>query len=138
MTPALHRAYRATDYEAGGAVARLGRRSAAVDAVLARLGRAQGAFVTAWNPFSRAMPWGWNDRMGRRLHEATRRLPRAEGWGRAPGWGEQHLLLATDPRRAAVIARRFRQNAIVVVRRGQKARLKLLRARQCSAPRRSK
>ena len=105
-----------------------------MDALLARLGAARGAFVTAWNPCSRAMPWGWNDRMGQRLRAATRRIPRAEGWGRARGWGEQHLLLATDPRRAAVIARRFRQNAIVVIRRGQKARLVLLRAPQCSAP----
>lgn len=129
MTPALRRAYRRTSYEAAGAVAQVGRRSAAVDALLARLGSGQGAFVTAWNPFSRAMPWGWNDRMGQLLRDATRRIPRAEGWGRAAGWGEQHLLLATDPRRAVVIARRFRQNAIVVVRRGQPARLVLLRAR---------
>ncbi len=40
-------AYRRTDYEAGGAVARIGRRSAAVDALLRRLGAREGAFVTA-------------------------------------------------------------------------------------------
>lgn len=125
MRPALHRAYRRTDYEAAGAIARIGDRSAAVDALLARLGAREGAFVTAWNPMSRPMPWGWNDRVGSRLREAARRLRHAEGWGRAQGggWAEQHLLLAADPRRAAVLARRFRQKAIMVVRRGQPGRL---------------
>ena len=47
MKPGLHRAYRRTEYEAAGAIARIGRRSAAVDALLARLGARQGAFVTA-------------------------------------------------------------------------------------------
>jgi 23S rRNA (cytosine1962-C5)-methyltransferase len=39
-------AYRRTRYEAAGAVARIGRRDAAVDAVLRRLGARRGAFVT--------------------------------------------------------------------------------------------
>lgn len=131
MNPALHRAYRRTDFEAAGAVARIGRRSAAVDALLARLGAREGAFVTAWNPYSRAMPWGWNDRMGDRLRQHVRRLRHAEGWGRAQGggWAEQHLFVATDARRVAVLARRFRQNAIMAVRRGQPGRLVILRYR---------
>ena len=128
-------AYRRTDYEAGGgAVARIGRRSAAVDALLRRLGARQGAFVTAWNPWSRRMPAGWNARMSRRLREAARRLPAAEGEGKGRGWSERHLLLAADPRRAAVLARRFRQNAMVVVRNGAPARLVPLRRPTPSAP----
>ncbi len=74
------------------------------------------------------MPAGWNARMMARLRTAARRLPSAEGEGRARGWAERHLLVAADPRRAAVLARRFRQNAIVVVRTGAPARLVLLRA----------
>lgn len=120
-------AYRRTDYKANGAVARIGRRSAAVDALLRRLGARQGAFVTAWNPWSRRAPDGWNARMMERLKASARRLPRAEGEGRGRGWSERHLLLATDPRRAAILARRFRQNAIVAVRAGTMARLLLLR-----------
>jgi hypothetical protein len=120
-------AYRRTRYEAAGAVARIGRRDAAVDAVLRRLGARRGAFVTAWNPWSRRMPAGWNARMTARLLAAAKRLPFAEGEGRARGWSERHLLLAADPRRAAVLARRFRQSAVVVVRSGAPARLILLR-----------
>ena len=59
--------------------------------------------------------------------QAARRLPSAEGEGSGRDWPERHLLLATDRRRAAVLARRFRQNAIVVVRVGAPARLALLR-----------
>ncbi len=61
-----------------------------------------------------------------RLHEAARRLPVVEGHGRAAGWSERHLLIAGDPRRAAVLARRFRQNAVVVLRAGAPARLLVL------------
>jgi len=121
-------AYRRTDYEADGAVARIGRRSAAVDALLRRLGAREGAFVAAWNPWSRRVPAGWNARMMERLKAAARRLPRAEGEGRGRGWSERHLLLAADARRAAVLARRFRQSAMVVARVGAPARLVLLRA----------
>ena len=123
----LAAAYRRTAYEAAGAVARIGQRSAAVDGLLRRLGgggRQGGAFVTAWNPRSHRMPHGWNERMQARLRQAARRLPRAEGWGRGRGWAEHTLLLAADPRRAAALARRFRQNAIVVVRQGAPARLR--------------
>lgn len=127
MRRGLASAYAASDYEAAGAVARAGRRSAAVDALLRRAGARSGAFVGAWNPFSRKMPRGWNERMHRRLREAACRLPAAEGWGGLPGWRERHLLLAGDVRRAAVLARRFRQNAILVVRVGRPACLVALR-----------
>jgi uncharacterized protein DUF3293 len=128
-------AYRRTEYEADGAAARVGRGSASVDALLRRLGARQGgAFVTAWNPWSRRMPAGWNARMTARLREAARRLPSVEGEGRGRGWSERHLLLVADPRRAAALARRFRQNAIVVVRSGAPARLVLLRPGQDEQP----
>lgn len=127
-------AYRRTAYEAAGAAARVGRRSAEVDALLRRLGARQGAFVTAWNPWSRRMPAGWNARMMDRLREAARRLPSAEGEGKGRGWSERHLLLAAHPRRAAALARRFRQNAIVVARTGAPARLVMLRRPTPPAP----
>jgi hypothetical protein len=104
-------------------VARIGRRGAAVEALLRRMGSRRGGFVTAWNPMSRRMPRGWNERMLARLREAARRLPCAEGWGRGAGWAERHLLIAADPRRVVVLARRFRQRAIVVLVRGRPARL---------------
>ncbi len=148
LSAATARAYARTDYtaEGGRIVAHVGRRGASVDAWLRLHGARQGAFVTAWNPYSRIMPRGWNDRMQERLRLAARRLgaPVAEGWGRAreripraggfgprrdpggaePGrWAERHLLIGADPRRVAVLGRRFRQAAILGVRAGAPARL---------------
>lgn len=127
MSAKLHRAYRRSTYEAAGAVVSIGRRSRAIDALLCRLGARQGGFVGAWNPFSRRMPRGWNDRMLARLRNAARRLPQAEGSGGDRHWRERHLLLAGDPRRLAALGRRFRQAAIVIVRHGAPARLVVLR-----------
>jgi hypothetical protein len=116
-------AYRRTAYEAAGAVAHVGRRSVAVDALLAELGTRHGGFITAENPLSRRMPPGWNARAMRRFDEAIRRLPSAAGHGGWRRWREAHHLVAADPRRLLVLARRFRQRAIVVVARGAPARL---------------
>lgn len=125
--PRLIRAYRETRYEAEGAVARIGRRSAAIDAVLMALGSRQGAFLTGWNPGSRRHPPGLNRRWMRALiGQMGPRLRHALGNGGWRNWWEEHALLAADPRRCAVLARRYRQRAMVVVRRGQPARLVIL------------
>lgn len=127
MNARLLAAYRRSTYEAAGAVARIGRRNPAVDALLARLGVRQGGFVTAWNPFSQRRPEGWNARMQRRLVIATRRLPGVAGHGGCGRWQEAHRLIGADPHRLLILARRFRQAAIVTVAHGQPARLRLIR-----------
>lgn len=129
--PRLLRGWRITAYGAAGAQARLGRRSASVDALLAAARTRQGAFVGAWNPLSRAMPRAWNDRALARLRALARRagLRFAEGTGHAarPPWAEDHLLVFGDARRVAVLARRFRQHAILRVRLAGPSRLLVLR-----------
>lgn len=131
MTPRLLRAFRATRYTAGAAAARIGRQCPALDPVL---GRQAGAFVTAWNPWGRRAPPGWNRRANRALQRWLRDAPHFAGAGEGRGWREEHWLVLTDPRRAAVLARRFRQAAIVTLRRGQPARLVwLARPRQAQA-----
>ena len=123
-TAAMRADYARTDYEAGGIVTRIGRRSAALDALLRARGVRHAGFVTAWNPFSRTMPRGWNERMLARLRQAARGRVLAEGWGRARSWAERHLLIAGDPRWIATLARRFRQHALVLVAPGHPARLR--------------
>lgn len=126
----LHRAWRATVYEAGGIAVQVARdprqpalwrgRRVAVAALLDALGVRAAAFVTAWNPRSRRHPRGRNHRALRRLRQAVRHLPHLPGMGRAcrpRPWGEEHLLLGAAPGRCAVLARRFRQASILVVRR---------------------
>lgn len=123
LPTALRAAYARTDYEADGAVARIRRRSAAIDALLRRARARHAAFITAWNPYSRKMPRGWNDRMLARLREQARGRVLAEGYGRGKDWAERHLLLRGDPRWIARLGRRFRQHAVVAVSPGHPARI---------------
>ncbi|HVZ07173.1 DUF3293 domain-containing protein [Rhodopila sp.] len=127
LPPRLLRAYRLTRYQAGGATARPGRCSPGMDRLLAGRGHRVATFVAADNPFSRRMADGWNRRMLARLHLAARRLPVVPATGSWRGWREAHLLILGDPRPAIRLARRFRQNAVVIVRTRQPARLVLLR-----------
>jgi hypothetical protein len=117
-------AWRATLFTvAGTAAVRIGRRGAGTEAVLARLGARQGVILTAWNPLGRRHPEGWNRRAAARLARAARRLASVPADGRLGAWVEEGLLLAGDPRRARVLARRFRQAGVVLVRCGLAARL---------------
>lgn len=129
--PRLARGWRLTAYGAGEAVARLGRRSAPVDRLLVAAGLRQAAFIGAWNPLSRAMPRRWNDRALARLRALAQRGGQRfiEGRGHAarPSWAEDHLLMLGDLRPITVLARRFRQHAILRVRLRAAARLLVLR-----------
>jgi hypothetical protein len=126
ITPKLLHAWRATDYVVDTILVRIGRRSSAMDVLLARLGARTGVFVTAWNPLSRAMPPGWNRRMQQRLSERLRRYVSLQASGSLRRWHEAHLLVAGDKRPIVRLARLFRQRGVVLVARHQPARLVLL------------
>jgi hypothetical protein len=97
------------------------------DRLLLQLGSRLAVFVTAWNPMSRRMPDGWNQRMQARLRERLRRFRSAPADGRLGRWREAHLLVAVaDFRPVRRVARIFRQRAIVVVRPARLAQLVLL------------
>lgn len=127
----LARGWRQTVYEAAGEGVRLGCRSRGLDALLRCAGVREAAFVGAWNPFSRPHPRRWNDAMLNRLRGLAQRARIAvlDGRGSAsrPAWCEHHLLLLGDGRRALVLARRFRQHAILRVRVGAPTHLLVLR-----------
>jgi hypothetical protein len=124
IPPGLLRAYRRTTYHAAGVNVRIDEFSPA--ALLAVLDTHQAVFVTAWNPRSRRMPAGWNHRAQRRLLQHLHRAAALEGHGACGTWHEAHLLVAADPRAIMHLARRFRQRAVVVLRRGRRVRLVLL------------
>lgn len=128
--PRLARGWRLTAYAAGDAVARLGRRSVPVDRLLAAAGVREAAFIGAWNPLSRAKPRRWNDRALARLRRLARRRGRrfSDGRGHAacPPWAEEHLLMFGDLRPILVLARRFRQHAVLRVRLRAASRLLVL------------
>jgi Protein of unknown function (DUF3293) len=122
----LRQAYRATEYRAAGLILRIGRRSGGLDGLLSGMGAREAVLITAWNPHSRRVPAAGNARMMQRLQAALRRhtaLPAESGAGR---WIEAQFLAACPAAWAGVLARRFRQNAMVVLRPGQKPRLRVL------------
>jgi hypothetical protein len=117
------KAYRRARYETAGVQVYIGRRSPAMDRLLSSCDAREAVFLTAYNPFSRVMPAGWNRRMQAHLAQTVRRhriLPATGSWRH---WSEAHLVVFGDPRPARRLARRYRQNAIVVVRIRQPARL---------------
>jgi hypothetical protein len=121
--PKLLRAYRMTCYQAAGVTIRIGRRCRKIDRLLARHGVRTAVLVTAYNPFSQMMSPAWNHRMQQRLRDSLRRQKCLCGRGTLGRWSEAHLLVFGDPRPTQKLARRYRQNGIVIVHRGQPARL---------------
>ena len=119
----LSRAFRASCYFAGAHGARIGQRAPALDALLGSWRVQEGVFIAAANPFSRRMPQGWNTRRHTALRERLRRLHYVEGRGGAKRWWEAHCFIGISAARGRRLARLFRQNAMVALRRGAKARL---------------
>jgi hypothetical protein len=119
----LSRAYRASCYFAGAQAARIGQRAAALDALLGSWRVQEGVFIAAGNPFSQRMPQGWNARRHAALRERLRRLHYVEGQGGTKRWWEAHCFIGISAARGERLARLFRQNAMVALRRGAKARL---------------
>jgi hypothetical protein len=124
IPPGLLRAYRDTTYRADGIPVRIGRRCP--DLLFDRLNGRAAVLLTAWNPLSRRMPDGWNHRMQARLRLCLRRFVVLEAEGTLHRWREAMLLVAGDPRPLIRLAARFRQRAVVILRRGHSARLRLL------------
>jgi hypothetical protein len=119
----LFRAYRASCYFAGSHAARIGHRAPALDSLLRSWRAAEGVFIAAGNPFSRRMPPGWNAQRHAALRERLRGLHYVEGQGGAKRWWEAHCFIGISVSRGRRLARLFRQNAMVALRRGGKAQL---------------
>jgi len=119
----LFRAYRASCYFAGAHAARIGQRAPALDVLLRGWRVQEGVFIAAGNPFSRRYPDGWNARRHAALRERLRGLHYAEGRGGAKRWWEAHCFIGISAARGRRLARLFRQNAMVALRRGGKVRL---------------
>ena len=119
----LFRAYRASCYFAGAHAARIGQRAPALDALLRSWRAQEGVFIAAGNPFSRRMAEGWNAQRQAALRDRLRRLHYVEGWGGAKRWWEAHCFIGIGAARGRRLARLFRQNGMVALRRGGKARL---------------
>lgn len=130
-------AYRATDYVAfdnsRAFLIRIGRHSLVVDGLLAKMNVRSGAFITAWNPFSKGQSVGanacWDRKLKSDLNARGFAFLAGEGRGEIGEWPPEPSIFAFGMSRAqaASIGRRFRQNAIVYVSLGRPAELVMLR-----------
>lgn len=108
---------------------RIGRRSAALDALLARHRATTWAFLTAVNPGSKRLDDDENRRRTRRLTAALARRgwPRRRGTGIDPAgrWPPEpsFLVLDADPDALVALASRYGQAAFVAGEVGRPARL---------------
>jgi hypothetical protein len=94
-----------------------------LDALLRSWRVQEGVFIAAGNPFSQRMPAGWNAQRHAALRERLRGLHYVEGKGGAKRWWEAHCFIGIGAARGKCLARLFRQNAMIALRRGAKARL---------------
>ena len=117
------RIYAASPYEVAGEVLRVGRRAPAIDRLMLGARAQDAVLMTACNPLGRRQPQGWNNRMMARLREAVRRRITFPGKSGAGLWREAQILVLCGPAWGVRLARRFRQNAVLHLHRGQPPRL---------------
>ncbi|CAM2980255.1 hypothetical protein CFR75_04530 [Komagataeibacter xylinus] len=119
-TPAIHRSYRLSTYHVAGLpVIRIGYRPH----WRGRVPTGDIVLLSACNPGGRLRPDGWNRRMMAHLARALHGLPHALGEGRLGRWSEPLYGVRVELARGLGLARRFRQNAVVVVHGNRPARL---------------
>jgi hypothetical protein len=128
ISPRLLSAYRATEYRVGGITLRIGRASSRLDALLARIHTRGAVLITACNPRSRRMPARWNERAMARLAALLRNRTILLAQSGQGAWQEQQFLVVGAVAWAARLARRFGQNAIVLLVRGRPPALRLAAA----------
>ena len=122
-TPAVLRSYRRSLYVAGDVSARVDRRPAPMPP---RWAGRDLVLLSACNPGGRRRPDGWNTRMMLQLRGTLRDFDHAAGEGRYRRWSEPLLLVAIAPARGIRLARRFGQNAVILLRDRRPAKLVLL------------
>ena len=120
-TPAIARAYRLSTYHVPGLPpVRIGCRPHWRGGV-APWGDI--VLLSACNPGGRRYADGWNQRMMRRLASTLAAVPHVLGEGRLGRWSEPLYAVRVPLARGAMLARRFRQNAVVVLHGNRPARL---------------
>ena len=130
----MDRGYRLTRYAAGPIAARIGAPSASADAWLAWHRAAAAVLLTVWNPMSRPMPQAWNARAHARLLAMIRGRPYVQGWSGSADWREWTVAVIGGEGLGRRLARRFRQRAFVLLRRGRPALLVYAGAPTAAAP----
>ena len=123
MPPHLTAAFRASRYQAAGVELRIGRRSRAVDGLLAGMGVREAVLITAANPNGKRAPAARNARRIQHLHAALARRTVYQAESGSGPWLEPQYMVAGKLAWMRQLGRRYRQAALVHLRAGQAPRL---------------
>lgn len=128
----LIQAYRATNYRVHATepfALRIGRTCAACDALLDTHGVTTAAYLTAWNPYSKAVSDAANAagqaKLIEELNDVSTAVLSGEGSGETGDWPPEPSLFAMGISReiATILAQKYQQNAFVWIERGKAAEL---------------
>ncbi len=134
MDDQLIQAYRATGYRVQATepfALRIDETCAACDTLLDTHGVTTAAYMTAWNPYSKAVSDAANAaaqaKLMEELNDASTAIFSGEGVGEHGDWPPEPSLFAVGISReiAAILAQKYLQNAFIWIERGKAAELVL-------------
>ncbi|MDI2112294.1 DUF3293 domain-containing protein [Commensalibacter nepenthis] len=112
-TPAVNVAYKQSLYQAGSVMTRIDQYP---EGIPHKLHKSTLIMLSAYNPGGRLRPLGWNIKMMRRLEQEIKQYEYFMGKGSLKEVSEPLFMVVISLSKALVLARKFRQNAIVLIR----------------------
>lgn len=121
-------AYKRSTYRAGPVCTRIGAKPQAMGTFQAGRTRDEWVMLSAYNPGGILKAEGWNKRMFASLERDLQKkhIRYFRGEGRLHHTGEPLYMVRSPLRVAVQLARKYRQNAVVIIKPRQKSRLLLL------------
>lgn len=122
-TEAIRLNYQKSLYKAGSVIVRIGHYPLHLPN---RFRKKVLVMFSAYNPGGRIKADGWNQRMMRKLKLHLSGYKYVKGYGSLRRFSEPLFMVEMNPLKAKVIARKFRQNAMVVIQYQRLSRLVFL------------
>lgn len=119
-TAKINAAYKASLYQAGSVSTKINQYP---KGIAAKLYQTTFVLLSAYNPGGRLKPLGWNIKS---LEQYLSKHEYVYGKGSLKEVSEPLLMVNIDPRKAIYLARKFRQNAIVLMQHQRKSKLVFL------------
>lgn len=113
-------AYQQSLYQAGSVITKIGRYP---EGIPERLRKSVLVMFSAYNPGGRLKPLGWNRRMMHNLEQYLCRYEYFLGKGSLKAVSEPLFMVNIPVPKVKVLAKKFRQNAIVAIRFQRKSKL---------------
>lgn len=122
-TAKINVAYRQSIYQAGSVVSQIGHYPKGIPR---HLNKSILVMLSAYNPGGRLKPLGWNMRMMQKLEQYLYHYEYFTGTGSLKEISEPLFMVNILVSKAILLARKFRQNAIVVIRSQRRSALVFL------------